>query len=130
MQGTIFCYLFLQIDLTFNFFDCPLSLFFSEKRETEKPLVAASSPMAIGYAPFVHCVPKNDKLATLRQCHFLNGTPFSTLASADATNKEQVVTHLLMLKLCFNPCSYYFERLYSVWCRNFHLHTSRDSISL
>ena len=83
-----------------------LSLFFSEKRETEKPLVAASSPIAIGFTLFVHFVPENDKLPTVRQCHFLYGTPFSTLASADATKVEQVVTHLLMLKLRFNPCLY------------------------
>ena len=68
--------------------------------------MAASSPIAIGYTPFVHFIPKNSKLPTVRQCHFLNGIPFSTLASADATNKEQAVTHLLMLKLRFNSCSY------------------------
>ena len=78
---------YLTLSVTF-------SLFLSEKRETEKPLVAASSPIAIGYTPFVHFIPKNSKLPTVRQCHFLNGTPFSTLASVDATKVEQVVTHL------------------------------------
>ena len=66
----------------------PLSLFFSEKRETEKPLVTASSLTAVRFTYSVHYVPKNVKLPTVRQSRFLNGTPFTTLVSADATNSS------------------------------------------
>jgi len=62
--------------------------------------------MAIDYFPFSRSFTKNDKLATLRQSDFLNGSPLLTVSSADASKKSQVVTHLLMLKLRFNPYLY------------------------
>jgi len=71
------------------------SVFVSAKIETKKPIVTASSPIAIGCTRSVHYVPKNDKLPMVKQCRFFNGTPFTTLASADATKEEQWVTHLI-----------------------------------
>ena len=85
----------------------PFLFIFSEKRETEKPIVTASSPIAIGCTHFVHSVPKNDKLAMLKQCRFLNGTPFSSLASVDATKKDKAVTYLINVKATrFHPYFY------------------------
>jgi len=72
-----------------NFILLPLSLFDSTKRETEKPLATASSPMAIGFPPYVHCVPKNPKLAMLKQMDFFNVTPFTSVGSADVAKKEK-----------------------------------------
>ena len=36
--------------------------FFTRKKRNQKALVTASSPIAIGFTPYVHFVPKNDKL--------------------------------------------------------------------
>jgi len=45
---------------------------------------------------FPHCtlfLPKNDKLALLKQCRFLNGKKRVIFGLADAREKEQAVTH-------------------------------------
>jgi len=60
-----------------------------EKREPEKPLATASSSIAIEYLPYFHCVPKNLKLALLRQMGFLNGTPFASVSFADVSKREK-----------------------------------------
>ena len=40
---------------------------------------------------------------SLRQCHFLNVTPFSAFCSVDVLKKEQAVTHLINVKaFCFH----------------------------
>ncbi len=58
------------------------------KKGNEKALVAASSPTAAGFLPYIRCIPKNDKLAALRQSRFFNGTPLISVSFADATNSS------------------------------------------
>ena len=80
------------------------SLFTPLKRETEKALKTASRSLASDYLLFIHFMTKNDKLPMVKQCHFINVTPFSAFNVADVLKREQAVTHLLMLKRSFNPC--------------------------
>ena len=80
-----------------------LILFFSAKKVCKKALKTASRSVATDYFHSVHSIAKNDKLPMVKQCHFLNATPFSTFNAADVLKREQEVTHLLMLKLRFNP---------------------------
>ena len=91
-----------------KYYRLSLSLFFLEKRETEKPLVAASGSVATDFLHYDHYTPKNGKLPSVKQSHFLNGAPFSSFSPADATRKEQEVTHLINVKaLRFHPCLYF-----------------------
>jgi len=73
--------------------------------------VAASGSVATDFLHYDYYTPKNGKLPSVRQSHFLNGASFSPFSPADATKVEQAVTHLLKLKLRFNPCLYFLIEL-------------------
>ena len=71
--------------------------------------------VATDYQTFVHSIPKNGKLPSVKQSHFLNGVSFSSFSTADATKVEQVVTHLINLKaLRFHP--YLYILIYITLC--------------
>jgi len=69
--------------------------------------VAASGSVATDFLHYNLYTPKNGKLPSVRQYHFLNGASFSPFSPADATKAEQAVTHLINVKaLHFHPCLY------------------------
>jgi len=49
--------------------------------------------IAIDYPLSVSFLPKNAKLPTVTQCHFLNGRNKTPFGLADAREEEQAVTH-------------------------------------
>jgi len=66
-----------------------LKLFFSAKKVCKKALETAARSVATDCPSSVLYVPKNPKLALLRQMGFLNGTPFSSVGTVDVSKRRK-----------------------------------------
>ena len=102
--------LFITFEIIFNFTALPF-LFLTRQKEKQKNRSwrLQGRWLSTPFLPFILSL-KMTKLTTFRQCHFFNALSFSSVSFADATNQEQVVTHLLMWKLALSSL---FEQILS-----------------